>query len=134
MKGQILVVDDEPAVRLSIERALLRRGYDVITVAGVEEAYEALAEHAVQVILLDVRLPPVGGEAFFYAMIRRWPELGDRVVFMSGHPHHLDEDWPEPLRRCAFLLKPFPLEALYRTVETVIARQQFPDQRAQNGH
>jgi len=117
VKARVLIVDDEPSVRLSLERALKRRGYEVVAVDSADAAYECLSEESVDAVLLDVRLPHVRGEAFFFALIRRWPGLASRTVLMSGHPYHLEEGWPEALRGCQFLLKPFPLGALYRAVE-----------------
>src|SRR5213592_4125219 len=59
---RILVVDDEPAVRESLRRALSLEGYDVDLAADGAEALDAVAGHAdPDAILLDVLMPRVDG-------------------------------------------------------------------------
>ena len=55
--ARILVVDDEPAVRRALERALRIDSYDVELAADGEEALDALAHTPPDAIILDVLMP-----------------------------------------------------------------------------
>lgn len=138
MSARILVVDDEPQLRRTLERALGSFGHEVVTVGSAEEAYETLGGSDFDLILLDLRLPGLSGDTFFVLVVRRWPRMGDRVVLMSGDPYSARDDWPEELRRCPLLAKPFTLETLGRTVATVLTRaDEIEDDRhlrRRNGH
>jgi two-component system response regulator AtoC len=57
MTATILVVDDEENARRNIDEYLTPRGYEVITVATMEEARKCLHEGSADIILLDVQLP-----------------------------------------------------------------------------
>ncbi|HEY9014491.1 MAG TPA: response regulator, partial [Gemmatimonadales bacterium] len=103
MSARILVVDDEPELRRTLERALKAQKYEVISVADPNSAYQMLGESSFDVVLLDLRLPHMAGDTFFLAMIRRWPELTGRVILMSGDPYPQQSDWPRELIRCPVL-------------------------------
>jgi DNA-binding response OmpR family regulator len=58
---RILVVDDDHAVRRSIDRALRLEGYDVVTVPSGGEGLEAMALTPVDAVILDLGLPDLDG-------------------------------------------------------------------------
>ena len=80
---RILIVDDEPALRRTYERALRPHGFEVTAVGDPHLAYELLetAEH--DLVLLDIHLPGLAGDALYLALARRWPRLAGRVVVSS---------------------------------------------------
>ena len=121
MTARILVVDDEPALRRTLERALKGHHYEVVSVADPHAAYQILGESAFDLVLLDVRLPQMPGDAFFLAIVRMWPRLLSRVILMSGDPSPQQPEWPAELAGCPVLYKPFSLETLARTVSQVLA-------------
>jgi CheY-like chemotaxis protein len=59
--GDILVVDDDPANRELLERRLDRQGYDVVSVGDGEAALEHLSTNRVDLVLLDMVMPGLGG-------------------------------------------------------------------------
>ena len=59
-QSAVLVVDDEPGVRESL-RFLLSPSYRVRTVSSGEEALEALRTEPIDVVLLDLTMPGIGG-------------------------------------------------------------------------
>lgn len=108
---RILVADDEPSVRVLLERALTDQGAEVEPVANGTHAIQALREarggRPFQAAILDVRLPGLGGyEAI--GLIRSFdPDI--RLLAISG----LEPEGPDLLTlkemRAAFLPKPFRL-------------------------
>ena len=131
---RILVVDDEPALRRTYERALSPRGFEVTTVGDAHLAYELLESSEQDLVLLDIHLPGLAGDALYLALARRWPGLANRVVLMTGDPGALDRDWPAELRRRPVLLKPFSLDALHDAVVEALAQAEAMEpQRKRNG-
>lgn len=59
--ARILVVDDEPQIRRSLQVNLENRNYDVTTAASGEEALEAMARRKPDVIIVDLVLPSMDG-------------------------------------------------------------------------
>jgi two-component system alkaline phosphatase synthesis response regulator PhoP len=117
----ILIVDDEPALRRTLERALRSHHYEVVSVADPNSAYQILGESSFDLVLLDLRLPQIPGDTFFLAIVRRWPRLLGRVILMSGDPSPEQPEWPAELKSCPVLYKPFSLDVLVKTVGDVLA-------------
>ena len=120
MKPRVLIVDDEPALRRTLERAVREIGCDVVSAGDAHLAYQVLHETDVDLVLLDLHLPQMSGDTFFLALVRRWPRLVDRIVLMTGDTFPEQDHWPPELRRCPLLLKPFTLEVLRGTVQAAL--------------
>jgi DNA-binding response OmpR family regulator len=133
--ARILIVDDEPALRRALGRALTGHHYEVVSVADPHSAYQMLSETTFDLILLDLRLPQIGGDTLFLAIIRQWPRLRDRVILMSGDPWSEQMDWPKELISCPILAKPFSLDTLVKTIRAVLsAADHHTDLLEGNGH
>jgi DNA-binding NtrC family response regulator len=133
--ARILIVDDEPALRRTLERALTSFHYQVVSVADPHSAYLMLDESRFDLVLLDLRLPQMDGDTFFLAIVRRWPRLLGRVILMSGDPPSPHPEWPPELVACPILSKPFTLDSLVELVGGVLAQAETrPDLREGNGH
>jgi two-component system, NtrC family, response regulator AtoC len=84
----VLVVDDEQGIRETLGITLRRNGYEVSTAATAEEALEALqapgpaGSRPVDVVISDVRMPGMGGEALLDRIIATHPEV--TVIIMSA--------------------------------------------------
>ena len=133
MTPRVLIVDDEAALRRTLERVLRGMGYDVVTAADAQLAYEVLHETDVDLVLLDLHLPQMSGDTFFVALSRRWPRLADRIVLMTGDTYAEMDHWPHELRVCPLLLKPFTLDALRVMLVTTLERATSRDTRAESG-
>lgn len=134
MTARILIIDDEPTLRRALERALTSFHYEVISVADPHSAYEMLGESSFDLVLLDLRLPHMAGDTLYLAIVRRWPQLLDRVILMSGD-HPQQGDWPAELTSCTLLLKPFSIDVLVKKVgEVLAAAARQPDLLEGNGN
>ena len=65
--------------RRTVERALKAMGYEVLSVVDPSCAYELLESGDFDLVLLDVHMPQMSGDALFLALVRRCPELATRV-------------------------------------------------------
>ena len=116
--SQVLVVDDDRAIRELLTFALQCEGYAVRTLsdgADVEAVLAAMAEPCV--VLMDLMMPHVDG----WEVCRRLEAHGEllerhRVVLMTACLLR-DEERPGAAR--ALLRKPFELEAVYRLVASL---------------
>jgi DNA-binding response OmpR family regulator len=135
MKARILVVDDEPALRRTLERALRNLDYDVVSVGDPHLAYELLDASDYDLVMLDIHLPQMSGDTLAIALLRRWPKLQNRILLMTGDPWALRGNWPDELRLCPLLVKPFTLDALGSAVVTALTAvtPQSQPQRKRNG-
>jgi CheY-like chemotaxis protein len=80
---RILVVDDEPFILASLQRALHR--YDVVLAEGGAAALERLKEPgAFDLVLCDLVMPPVHGSDVYKWIKENRPTLTDRVIFMTA--------------------------------------------------
>src|ERR1700742_3688055 len=73
--SRVLVVDDEPAVRRALERALRLENHDVTLAADGEEALDQLASHPADAVILDVMMPKLDG----LEVCRRLRTAGERT-------------------------------------------------------
>jgi two-component system NtrC family sensor kinase len=80
----ILVVDDEPEVAATLGDLLATDGYLVDVVTSGAAALARLEDHSHDVILSDIRMPGLNGPQFHDEVRRRWPDLADRFVFVTG--------------------------------------------------
>ena len=133
MKPRILVVDDEPALRRTLDRALGTMGYDVVSVGDPLLVYELLDAADYELVILDIHLPQLSGDTLAIALLRRWPRLAGRLLLMTGDPWALRADWPEELRRCPMLVKPFTLDGLGAVVRAALSAPPPQVQRKSNG-
>lgn len=121
MTVRVLIVDDDDHVRSVVGRLLERRGYVVHTAAGADSAYALLAEHTVDAVVMDLNMPGVPGEVLFFALVRRWPYLRERIAIMSGNVAGLDDELPLEIACCPRLAKPFSFEHLEAVIGAVAA-------------
>lgn len=123
MRGRILIVDDDRAVRESLARALHESGYDVTTAADGHEALEQLIAGKLRpdVIVLDVLMPKINGWEFRVAQLES-PDLVDiPVVLLSGSESRTVRLW-DLVGVTERLAKPIPVSRLISSIERVTAR------------
>jgi two-component system response regulator MprA len=117
---RVLVVDDEPAVRTALERALVLEGYEVDLASDGGEALHKVAAEAPDALLLDVLMPGVDG----LEVARRLRADGDRTPILMLTARVGVGDRVEGLDAGAddYLAKPFALEELLARVRALLRR------------
>ena len=118
-RATVLVVDDEPLVRMGTRRILERRGLAVLEASNGEEALAVFREHATSIglVILDMGMPVMGGAECF-ARLREVAEVP--VLIATGYA---DDDAAQALlaRGAALIEKPFASAALTRDVARLLA-------------
>jgi two-component system response regulator MprA len=117
---RVLIVDDEPAVRRAVERALRFEGYDVAEASDGAEALERLAVEPMDAIVLDVLMPRVDGLEF----CKRVRAAGDRTPILMLTARETVADRVVGLDAGAddYLVKPFALQELLARVRALLRR------------
>lgn len=104
----VLVVDDEPLVRMNAVEMFEELGFEVVQAGDGFEAIAVLeARPDVGLLFSDCRMPGMSGPELADNAARRWPHL--RVVLVSGFVNTRPEPW-------TFLNKPYDLGAIERLV------------------
>src|SRR5918999_644112 len=117
---RILVVDDEPAVREAVERALRLEGHDLAPAADGGQALDALEAWPPDAVVLDVLMPRVDG----LEACRRMRLGGDRTPVLMLTARDAIRDRVAGLDAGAddYLVKPFGLEELLARVRALLRR------------
>ncbi|MEE1612552.1 response regulator [Microvirga sp. CF3016] len=107
--GAILLVEDEPLVRLVAADILMEAHFQVIEAADAAEALTVLkAGVEVDVVLSDVEMPPgMNGYELAWEIHRIWPSVG--ILISSGREWPKAKDLPPG---ATFLAKPYSQAAL----------------------
>jgi two-component system, cell cycle response regulator len=127
---RILVVDDDPVTRLTLERMLARRGCEVITAVDGEEAYEILQhEDAPKVAIVDWMMPFMSGPQLCQKLRASRDEHRTYVIMLTGKRGK--EDLVTGLEAGAddYIRKPFDFDELYARVRAahrlISSQEQF---------
>ena len=118
--AHILVVDDEPAVRRALERALRLDKYEVELAVDGEEALDRLAEQPADAVILDVMMPGVDG----LEVCRRMRAGGDRtpVLMLTARDAIDDRVLGLDVGADDYLVKPFALRELQARLRALLRR------------
>jgi signal transduction histidine kinase/CheY-like chemotaxis protein len=123
-RGTVLLVEDEDAIRLLVQRTLEECGYTVLTArSGVEALALARATPRVDVLLTDVLMPQMSGPQLVERFLTRHP--APIVIYMTGHVDdssmRLELDAEVTLLR-----KPFTPSVLARTLRAALDQRDAP--------
>ena len=130
--ARILIVDDEPNVRLGFRTALETAGYVVHEAADGMDALDQLERSSVTLVLLDLQMPLLGG----MDVLRRLREAGNAVpvVIVTAHGSIPDAVAAMKLGAIDFLSKPLTPTELRRVVQEVVARHADPEAEPEPTH
>jgi DNA-binding NtrC family response regulator len=116
--NQILVVDDERLIRVSLERALAGLGHAVQSVESLATAREAVARTRFDLVVLDLRLGDGNGLDLLRRLQREAPET--KVVVITAHGSVDTAVEAMKLGAYDFVKKPFELDEMLVTAENAL--------------
>lgn len=115
--ANLLVIDDERAVREGCRDAAQSMGYHAFSADSAETAYKILEVESIDVVLLDLRLPGIGGlEALQHIKARRPDAI---VIIITGYASVHSAVQAMKLGAYDYMTKPFSLSELKMTLEHV---------------
>ncbi|HVX73358.1 MAG: response regulator [Devosia sp.] len=115
---KVLIVEDEPLIRLGLATAVEEAGYDVVEAANASEALRRLeADQDIRLLLTDVDMPGgMDGIALAHYVRDRWPPV--RLIVISGKVGVKPGQLPSGAR---FVSKPYQEPALLSIMQTLLA-------------
>ncbi|MBI9090659.1 MAG: response regulator [Desulfobacterium sp.] len=122
MNINLLVVDDEEEFLVSITKSLSVRNFKVTGVNRGEKAIEAVKAHAVDIALVDLKMPGINGEETLAAL--KAAQEGLEVVILTGHGTIDSAIECTRIGAFAFLQKPCELNELLDTLNRAYEKKQ----------
>ncbi len=129
MGRTILVVDDQPDIRLMCRVNLALEGFRVVEAVDGDEVRACLRAQKPDLVLLDVMMPGVDGWEIL-AWMKGTPEFADiPVVMLTARVQREDELKGWSLGASDYLPKPFNPSSLTQVVNRVLMSQDDPERR-----
>lgn len=120
-KPQVLIVEDEPHIVLSLEFLLQRAGYDTVAVADGEEGLALVRRLRPDVVLLDVMLPRRNGYEVCQAIKADLELRTIPVVMLSARGQEVEVLKGLELGAAAYVTKPFGNAEILEAIRAVLA-------------
>ncbi|NPV13788.1 response regulator [candidate division WOR-3 bacterium] len=119
----VLVVDDEPDIRLILQARLEAAGYRVETASNGLEALNRIRTQPPDLVILDLMLPGMDGFAVC-AMLKRDQRFNHiPIIILSARSQTQDKKTGSSLGADAYITKPFQPQELLGTIEQLIERR-----------
>jgi len=127
--GRLLIVDDEEAALLNLERAMAKQGYAVTTAGSGARALELLATQPFDVLLTDLRMEKVDGMQLLKSCREKHPDM--EVVMITGFA--TAEAAVQAMKQGAFhfVAKPFRLAEVRKVVAQAMEKIRLRDENRQ---
>ncbi len=116
--SRILIIDDEPGIRTVLTDILEDEHYSVYCAENGFEGFEILNEHAIDIVILDVWLPKMGGIDILKKIKEDYPET--EVIIISGHATIDLAVKAVKLGAFDFLEKPLSLERIITLIRNAL--------------
>src|SRR5256884_8340920 len=113
---RILLVDDDPTVRDSLNDVLLSRGYSVIPAENGQQALDLANESSVDLVLLDLNMPVKNGWDTYEQLTREHPLIP--VIIATARPNQLFTAIHPGAG--ALLEEPMDIPTVLRTIEKLL--------------
>jgi DNA-binding response OmpR family regulator len=129
-RPRLLLVEDEATISVALGRLLDRWGFDTVATRTVAEARALLGSVAVDLVVIDFRLPDVRGDDFLHWLQKEYPDLAKRSLFITGDFGEQALSAIEATGR-PYLLKPFELGIFVHELRALLDPLEGP---RTNGH
>lgn len=120
MNARILLVEDEPALRLGIEDALRGHGFDVVSASDGPEGERIALTDGIDLVLLDVMLP--GRDGFSVLRNLRRDRLAVPVICLTARGEEFDRVQGFESGADDYLVKPFSMDELVLRIRALLRR------------
>jgi len=125
-RKKIMVIDDEPLMRITVRDALMAEGYKVVTAETGEKGLEILGEERVDILLTDLKLPDKDG----IQILREVKALNQEteVILMTAYGTIDSAVMAMKEGACDYLTKPFSLDELLLLVKRLFRMKELEEE------
>lgn len=109
---RVLIVDDEPHVIRVIRLALEREGYEVFIAAHGEDALEQIHQSVPDVLITDIQMPRMTGQALCARIEKELPDRDFPIVLMTSRTEIEHRQWSRQVPNMTFMEKPVSVRRL----------------------
>lgn len=125
MNRRVLVCEDDRAIRVLLDKLLIRHGLSPQCVESGIEAVARLRREPFDLVVLDLLTPGLSGYEVLEVLGRERPELLERVIVLTASQRAFAENLPV----AAILRKPFDLGELDGAIERILSRSRVAESR-----
>src|SRR5580704_17977153 len=129
LKGSILIVDDEPEVRESLEELLGSEGYAVGSASTAEEGMKRHAEGNFDLALVDVNLPDSSGLDLLKSLKRESPDTG--VIMITAYDSSRTAFQASKEGAESYVTKPWENEKLLLEIRNLLDKTRLKEENVQ---
>ena len=122
MTSRVLIIEDEPDIRKTIDYNLSKESYEVIQAASIEEGEKALASNKIDVIILDLMLPDGSGLTLCRDIKSEPSTKNIPVIILTAKTEEVDRVVGFELGADDYVTKPFSVRELILRVKAILKR------------
>tara|TARA_B110000003_G_C16452539_1_gene458505 strand:+ start:119 stop:814 length:696 start_codon:yes stop_codon:yes gene_type:complete len=122
MTSHVLVIEDEPDIRKTIDYNLSKESFKVIQAASIEEGEKALASNKIDVIILDLMLPDGSGLTLCRDIKSEPKTKNIPVIILTAKTEEVDRVVGFELGADDYVTKPFSVRELILRVKAILKR------------
>jgi two-component system phosphate regulon response regulator PhoB len=122
MSQKILIIEDEPDIRKTLEYNISREGYEVISASSLSEGRQNLKSSSFSLLLLDLMLPDGSGLDLFRELKQDKSKLSMPVIILTAKDDEVDKVVGFELGADDYVTKPFSVRELILRVKAVLKR------------
>ena len=124
MPKEILIVDDEPGIVVSVQFLMEQQGYNVITTNRGDDALEMIYKYKPDLVLLDIMLPGIDGYEVC-EIVRLNADYRDvKIVFLTAKGREVEIAKGLALGADAYITKPYSNDELVAKVKELLETTQ----------
>ena len=122
MTSRVLIIEDEPDIRKTIDYNLSKESYEVIQASSIEEGENALASNKIDVIILDLMLPDGSGLTLCRDIKSEPSTKNIPVIILTAKTEEVDRVVGFELGADDYVTKPFSVRELILRVKAILKR------------
>jgi DNA-binding NtrC family response regulator len=121
MKDLIMIIDDDPGVKLAFEKVLTGEDFLIATSSNSERLVDLIGSKKPRVVILDMKMPGFSGAD----LLRRIKKLNRKlpVIIMTAYSNMFTEKDALMLGADAYLKKPFEISTMLSKLRSLVNEQ-----------